>query len=147
MGLRFQFENCPRWNSHILNRAGMTEPQSSTLSPPIDDVLNLYFHRLESAMGCTAGMIAVEKNLVCSSKQDDTSNETLLHEMSVLSPQHGSPSLAAVKRTRNLPSSSHPISIVFERNDTSLSLATLLALTRRSDSMPHRRKNSSKTSS
>ena len=69
----------------------MTEPQSSTLSSPLDDVLSLYFHRLESAMSCTGDMIAVGKNLVRNLKQDDTSDETIFHELSVLFPQHGCP--------------------------------------------------------
>ena len=80
MGLRFQFKNCPRWNSHI-NRPSMTELQYSTLSPPLDDALNLYFHRLESAMSCTGDMIAVRNNLVHNLKQNDTSNETTFHEL------------------------------------------------------------------
>ena len=69
----------------------MTEPQSSTLSPPLDDVLILYFHRLESAMNCTGDIIAVGKNLVCNLKLDNNSDETIFHELSVLFPQHGCP--------------------------------------------------------
>ena len=79
-----------RWSSHI-NRPSMTEPQSSALSPPLDDVLNMYFHRLESAMSCTGDMIAVGNNLVHNLKQNYTSDETIFHELSVLFPQHGCP--------------------------------------------------------
>ena len=68
----------------------MTEPQSSTLSPPLDDVPNLYFHRLESgAMSCTGDMIAAGMNLVHNLKQDDTSDEIIFHELSVLFLQNG----------------------------------------------------------
>jgi hypothetical protein len=63
-------------------RTSMTEPQSSTLSPPLDDVLILYFHRLESAMNCTGDIIAVGKNLVCNLKLDNNSDETIFHELS-----------------------------------------------------------------
>ena len=79
----------------------MTEPQSSTLSPPLDDVLNLYFHRLESAMSCSGDMIAVGKNLVCNLKQDDTSDEAIFHELSALFPQHGCPLMLYTTQDRN----------------------------------------------
>ena len=85
MGIRFQFKNCPRWKSHMnKTRTSMTEPQSSTLSPPLDDVLNLYFHRLESAMNCTGDIIAVGKNLVRNLKQDNNSDETIFQAVGTL---------------------------------------------------------------
>jgi hypothetical protein len=42
-------------------RTSMSEPQSSTLTPPLDDVLNLYFHRLESTMNNTGEILAAGK--------------------------------------------------------------------------------------
>ena len=111
MGIRFQLKNCPRWNSHMnKTRTSMTEPQSFTLSPPLDHVLNLYFHRLESAMNCTGDIIAVGKNLVRNLKQDNNSDEAMIfHELLVLFPQHGCPLTLYTTKDRERPYDCPPI--------------------------------------
>ena len=58
--------------------------------------------RLESAISCIGDMIAVGKNHVCNLKQDDTSNETIFHELSVLFPHFWMPTYAIHNKRQGL---------------------------------------------
>ncbi|KAI2498747.1 hypothetical protein MHU86_15758 [Fragilaria crotonensis] len=70
--------------------ASTMTPQSSNL-PSLEDVLRIYFQRLESMMECSHDILTVGRNLVKNLKRENASNTVIFHELSGLFPNVGCP--------------------------------------------------------
>ena len=75
---------------YVITRTIMMQ-QSSNLPPLLDDVLNLYFQRLENTMKCPGHIVSVGKNLVHNLKRENATDEAIFHELAALFPQGGCP--------------------------------------------------------
>ena len=89
MGTLSQFENLPSME-YVITRTIMMQ-QSSNLPPLLDDVLNLYFQRLENTMECPSHIVSVVKNLVHNLKRENATDKGIFHELVALFPQGGCP--------------------------------------------------------